>query len=88
MLGGAANDDLIAVQAFLQSLSGGAAPTPAALSQAQAAADDLSVNLAVQNAMPRPGMVTMKTLSVGLMLAGALAVGAGAAYLLQSKRRR
>jgi hypothetical protein len=89
-LAGAANDDLITVQAFLQSLTGGTAPAAPALAQAQAAADDLSVALAVQQALPAssPGLVTMRTTSIALMVAGALVAGVGVSYLLANPRRR
>jgi hypothetical protein len=83
-----ASDDLFTVQAFLQSLTNGVAPTEPALSQAQAAAGDLAISLAVQDARSQPGMVTMKTFSVGLMVVGALAAGAGVAYLLHNPRAR
>ena len=75
------NEDLLTVQAFLQTLSVSTPPTEPALSQAQAAAGDLSVQLAVAQAAPR-------SISVGLMIVGAVAVGAGAAYLLSGKSRR
>jgi hypothetical protein len=76
-----ASEDLLTIQAFLQTLSTSVAPTEPALSQAQAAAGDLSVQLAVAQAAPR-------SISVGLMIVGAVAVGAGAAYLLSGKSRR
>ena len=44
-VGVGATDDLTAIQAFLQSLTNGVSPTPAALSDAQAAASRLSVEL-------------------------------------------
>jgi len=78
-----APDDLFVIQSFLQTLTSGVAPTQPALAQAQTAADNLSVTLAVQQAMPQP-----KPLSIGLMVLGALAVGAGTAYLLSSPRSR
>lgn len=83
---GSASDDLFTVQAFLQSLSNGVAPTEPALGQAQAAAGDLAVALAVQQAIPPPGSITMRPWSIGLLVVGALAAGAGVAYLLKGSR--
>jgi len=76
---GGANEDLLTIQSFLQTLTTSTPPTAAALSTAQAAAGDLSVQLAVAQAAPR-------TLSVGLMVLGAVAAGAGVAYLLSGRR--
>ena len=76
-----ASDDLFTVQAFLQSLSTGVPPTQPALSQAQEAASDLSVALTAKS-----GTVTMKTVSIGLMIAGALVAGAGIAYLAHNPK--
>lgn len=87
-LGVATNDDLFTIQAFLQSLTNGVSPTEPALSQAQTAADNLSVTLAVRDAVAPPGTMTVRTVSIGLMIAGALAAGAGAAYLLHNPRQR